>query len=518
MKNWEFNPHECRLRSEGDCVALTKKAAAVLEYLVSRRGEVVARDDILAHVWRDISVTPDLVREYIFDIRHALGDDAKSPRYIETIRGKGVRFLGGVSIGSAGMPAEPVQLPRVSVEPPEIFGGEGCWRDLARPLQQEIRLELARYSDLTVLGRTRQPSEPDVTIQADFRVVTAITLGDEHVSVLVQVVKGADERIVCTDRFNRPLSDLPTVTAEIATRISAEIGRFRGIVHDAVLTSVERKPAGSFSAYEEYLMSVKCEHEVTLEDWRQGLEHADRAIALDPTFARGWHMRATILRGLVNFFFDPDLDPDTAFREAEFARRKSLALNPRDPHILAWSADLYWEHPNPSVVQDTLLRAADLGSRQPDTLSYCSIAFILHLARFEEAVALIDEALRLSPTPPEWYRMVECRAAYFTGDFTRSIVAAKAAPTTLPSLLFSAMSLFVLEHFDAARSAYAELLRRFPKFSPTSYATNMMPNPETARHFLSGIEPLTVEAAPHELLEKSALNNAARNNGISLPK
>jgi len=68
---------------------LTPKAAAVLGCLLRRKGQVVSKEDILAEVWPGLHVTEDLIREYIFDIRAAFGDDARNPTYIETLRGRG---------------------------------------------------------------------------------------------------------------------------------------------------------------------------------------------------------------------------------------------------------------------------------------------------------------------------------------------------------------------------------------------------------------------------------------------
>ena len=79
LRVWSFDPTSNRLETGDAAVQLTPKAAAVLTCLLERSGEVVARSDILASVWPGLHVTEDLVREYVFDLRQALGDDARDP-------------------------------------------------------------------------------------------------------------------------------------------------------------------------------------------------------------------------------------------------------------------------------------------------------------------------------------------------------------------------------------------------------------------------------------------------------
>jgi class 3 adenylate cyclase len=78
----------------------------VLRCLIRHRGAIVSHNELLQEVWPNLHVTPDLVREYVFHLRRALGDNAQSPRYIETIRGRGFRLIGGVELASKADPAE----------------------------------------------------------------------------------------------------------------------------------------------------------------------------------------------------------------------------------------------------------------------------------------------------------------------------------------------------------------------------------------------------------------------------
>jgi hypothetical protein len=77
-------------------VDLTPKTFDVLRYLVEHPGRLVTHDELLDALWPGIHVQPEVLKTHILAIRHALGDKASSPRYIETQRGRGYRFIGAM--------------------------------------------------------------------------------------------------------------------------------------------------------------------------------------------------------------------------------------------------------------------------------------------------------------------------------------------------------------------------------------------------------------------------------------
>jgi Tol biopolymer transport system component/DNA-binding winged helix-turn-helix (wHTH) protein len=92
---------------------LTSKAAAVLIELVRHAGDTVTRDALLDRVWADRVTTPDVLTQAIKELRRAFSDDAKPPRYIETIPKVGYRLLAPVSL----LDAEPIAVDAVAHEP-----------------------------------------------------------------------------------------------------------------------------------------------------------------------------------------------------------------------------------------------------------------------------------------------------------------------------------------------------------------------------------------------------------------
>ena len=78
-------------------VPLQPRAFDVLRYLVEHPGRLVAHDELLTAVWHDAQVLPEVLKTQILLVRSALEDSAASPRYIETVRGRGYRFIAPVS-------------------------------------------------------------------------------------------------------------------------------------------------------------------------------------------------------------------------------------------------------------------------------------------------------------------------------------------------------------------------------------------------------------------------------------
>ena len=77
-------------------VKLQPRPLAVLRHLVDHAGAVVSRDELLRAVWRGTVVTSTALQMCVRAIRAALGDDAQTPRYIETVGREGYRFIGQV--------------------------------------------------------------------------------------------------------------------------------------------------------------------------------------------------------------------------------------------------------------------------------------------------------------------------------------------------------------------------------------------------------------------------------------
>jgi TolB-like protein/DNA-binding winged helix-turn-helix (wHTH) protein/Tfp pilus assembly protein PilF len=85
------------LRRDGARVQLTEKAFDTLVALVRRGGHLVSKEELMAEVWPDTAVEENNLDKSISAIRQALGEKASAPEYVETVRGRGYRFMARVS-------------------------------------------------------------------------------------------------------------------------------------------------------------------------------------------------------------------------------------------------------------------------------------------------------------------------------------------------------------------------------------------------------------------------------------
>jgi DNA-binding winged helix-turn-helix (wHTH) protein len=92
-----FDRQSRLLWRDGAEIALPPRVLGVLEVLIDRPGQVVARQDLLDGVWKDAFVTDTSLAEAVSFLRQALGDDPQAPRYIQTVHRRGYRFLPAVT-------------------------------------------------------------------------------------------------------------------------------------------------------------------------------------------------------------------------------------------------------------------------------------------------------------------------------------------------------------------------------------------------------------------------------------
>jgi DNA-binding winged helix-turn-helix (wHTH) protein len=82
-----------QLRRGATAIRLRPKTWEVLCHLADRPGVLVTKRELLDAVWGDVAVTEDTLTQSILDLRRAFGDDARKPRFVETVHGRGFRFL-----------------------------------------------------------------------------------------------------------------------------------------------------------------------------------------------------------------------------------------------------------------------------------------------------------------------------------------------------------------------------------------------------------------------------------------
>ena len=88
-------------------IELRPKTYAVLAHLVARAPSLVEHEELLSAVWEGVEVSPHTLNQSILELRRALGDDARNPRFIETVHRRGFRFVAPVHRGESGKAGRP---------------------------------------------------------------------------------------------------------------------------------------------------------------------------------------------------------------------------------------------------------------------------------------------------------------------------------------------------------------------------------------------------------------------------
>src|SRR6201991_3334980 len=93
---FDLSVSERVLRRDGQMLPLGGRALDLLIYLVDHPGDVITKQELIDHVWSDVTVEEGSLRVHVAAIRQALGDGQFGNRYIANIKGRGYSFVGTV--------------------------------------------------------------------------------------------------------------------------------------------------------------------------------------------------------------------------------------------------------------------------------------------------------------------------------------------------------------------------------------------------------------------------------------
>jgi DNA-binding winged helix-turn-helix (wHTH) protein len=119
----------------------------ILTYLADRSGEVIAKRELMDHVWSDVTVEEGSLRVHVAAIRKALGDGQFGDRYIANIKGRGYSFVGTVvrlEDGKSGGSNSPNFRGRFAAHPPMLIGREVTESDVRNWIRQGRFITLLR--------------------------------------------------------------------------------------------------------------------------------------------------------------------------------------------------------------------------------------------------------------------------------------------------------------------------------------------------------------------------------------
>src|SRR5688500_1426308 len=105
---FELDEERWELKKRGRAVEVPPKVMQTLSFLLRHRERVVSKDELIAELWPNVSVTEASLMKAIRIARLVLGDDGEAQNFIKTVRGRGYRFVAD---------AEPVERPSRAPRP-----------------------------------------------------------------------------------------------------------------------------------------------------------------------------------------------------------------------------------------------------------------------------------------------------------------------------------------------------------------------------------------------------------------
>ena len=512
---FELDVRAFELRKSDNPVRVRPQSLKLLSLLVARHGDVVSRDEIQQALWdRETFVDFEQgVNHGIKELRAILGDDAESPRYIQTLPRRGYRFIGIVE--KIDVPEQRARrLPRwwAAVSLAGVVAVVAIvvalWRsgEAAAPAGVLSVLPFATTQVDPALGiglanaiSTRLGGQHLAAIRGatgEGRVLAGtISASGEDISVHVELKDARSEALVWSERFRVRRDELFSVEDVIAERVVAALNlRLAATEQDRL----RRRYTSNAEAYQAYLRGRAALVKYTPDGTLGAIAAFEEALARDPKYALA---RAGLAMACADMYLRfaranevdgwgerteaearaaLDLDPDLAeahlaraavARKREFdwnatmaASRRALVLNPNLDQAHFFMAAAYYHL---GYMEEALIEMQKgRGVRGADVIEPVRIEALVALfsGNFTTARVNLEEVSRLSSQPiGDTYLAL---AYYYSGNADRgkamleSLVSSPSASTATRAGAALAGVLGAERDLAAARRHLARVLER----------------------------------------------------------
>ena len=430
----------------GVSIKLQPQPLKLLSLLVSRSGDIVTREEIQKHLWNDETFV-DFEHSVNFcmrQIRAALGDDAKAPRFIETVPRKGYRFVAcvEVEVPSAldGNPVKTSEAPRraphlsrvgsaavivvlfalvgyfiwrsqtnsnaetqsqralIAVLPFQQIGDEANLAYLSDGLTEEVIAQLGRIRPdrLGVIARNSTASfkaePPDIRSIVDKLGVQYVLLGsvrrsDGRTRIAVRLVQASDESQIWAQTYEKTDGDVLNLQAAVAEDVA---GRLTQTILREPVNRVSIKP----EAEDAYLNGRYLWNKGTWQDLERSLSYFERATAADPQFANAYAAQADVYQQLAS---SRRLRPRDAFPKAKRAAERAIALDPTlDEAHVALGTTLFRFDWDWASAENSFRKALEINPSSA-TVRHDYAWFLISMDRSEKGVMQMKMARTLDP-------------------------------------------------------------------------------------------------------------------------
>jgi DNA-binding winged helix-turn-helix (wHTH) protein/tetratricopeptide (TPR) repeat protein len=406
------------LRRFGQRIKIEKKPMELLIFLLGRREQMVSREDIVKKLWRsDLFIdTEKNVNNVVRKLRTALGDSAEKPRFLETVVGKGYRFVGPVRVIDAQYPApETGRIPEridkradaskwsnrssIAVLPllplEKAADDQGLCLGFADALVSRLGnlpgVDVLPTSAVLNLPSQASPSEIASRLGVRFVVHGALQMSKGQWRLSLEMFDAQLHRSCFTKKCDLDLGRLSLVETEIAQAISRALNRPTVSAEADQHQRYSRDPM----AYAEFMRGYRITASGDASQMDQASHHLSNAVTRDPAFALA-HATLSFACTTRHFEFDP---ASVWLEKAEFHCQRALEIDRNLPegHVarafLLWGPSKNFQHLE--AIAD-LKRALALQSNLPH--AYNRLGSILaHIGLLDHSLAMFERGRPFQP-------------------------------------------------------------------------------------------------------------------------
>jgi TolB-like protein/Flp pilus assembly protein TadD len=282
----------------------------------------------------------------------------------------------------------------LSSDPEEGYFADGMTEELITSLSGVRQLTvIARTSVMGYKGATKKVREIGGELGVGSVLEGSVRKAGNRVRITAQLIDVGTEGHLWAQNYDRQLEDIFAIQSEIAEKVAAEL-KVRLVEEERRM--IELKPTENTEAYTFYLRGKRLVGERTEKAFRQALEVFQKALELDPTFAKA---HAGVAECYVSLVMDGYDAYERAAPRAEISAKKALSLNPELAEAHATLANVDFLEDNLIGGEAEARRAIALNPSLPDAHDILSDMALMN-GRVEEGVREMEAAYHLDPVVP----------------------------------------------------------------------------------------------------------------------
>jgi len=396
----------------------------------------------------------------------------------------------------SGTPAVNVTAPKPATDKPSIavlpftnMSGDPEQQYFSDGITEDIITELARFRQISVMARHSsfqfRDSGGDVRrvgreLGVGYVLEGSVRRSGGRIRITAQLIDALTGNHLWAERYDRDADDIFAVQDEVVRTIVATLF---GKVEDAGAQVAKRKRPESLAAYDYLLRGFEYQQRQTREDLVQARRMLEKAIEIDPELAAAHAYLALVDQG------EWDLEGsaillDQALKNAQ----KAVALDEDDARCHVILGYTYLWARNLEKAEFHQLRALAINPNDANIVAHMGLLSV-YLGKAGDGIRWLNQALRLSPYPPDWYRGFLGMAQYCIRDYAEAVKSLNPMIGQFPwERMYSAASYAQLNRIKDAHAQLEECRVLRPHGSFLDYAASEpFRNPADRDHLLEGL-------------------------------